>query len=371
LVLVGVLFCVTAGFRPAGITDGGTLPVVVGPGSRADLVDTPPPTVSARAALLLDADSRQVLYSHGEAAPLPPASTTKLMTALLAAESGRYFEPVTVEAGDLVGGSSMGLAAGETLNLRDLLDGLLLTSGNDAAQAVARHLGARLPGTGRPVARFVARMNSRAAELGLRATRFRNPDGLDDSGHEMSAADLATLALAALRQPVIAQIVATPATTVRSSRRTYALRSTNQLFGRMPGVLGVKTGTTDAAGECLVALVERGGHRLLAIVLGSGDRYADTTALVDWGFAAHRWVVPPAVLAEAAAPPGWVAALASGPPVAVSAAQVHFVEYRLRLNRPGQTPGGALDVMVFERRIASRPLVMAPLGQTVRPAPGW
>ncbi|MCC6627892.1 MAG: D-alanyl-D-alanine carboxypeptidase [Chloroflexi bacterium] len=371
LALVGLLFCVTAGFRPAGLTDGGTVPVVLPPARQADLVEPSPPTVDARAALLLDADSRQVLFTHDAGVPLPPASTTKLMTALLVAESGRYFDPVTVEAADLVGGSSMGLAAGETLNVRDLLDGLLLASGNDAAYALARHLGARLPGTSRPVARFVARMNVRAGELGLRDTRFRNPEGLDEAGHVMSAADLATLALAALRQPVIAQIVATPATTVRSSRRSYALRSTNQLFGRLPGVLGVKTGTTDAAGECLVALVERDGHRLLVVVLGSSDRYTDTTALIEWGFDTHRWLTPPAALADAAAPPGWVAALVPAPAIVVPAAQVQFIDYRLRLNRPGQTPGGALDVMMFERRIASRPLAMAPLGQTIRPAPGW
>ena len=371
LLLVALVFVVTAGFRPAGLTDGGLPPSVL-TASAADAVAGPAPApVGARAAVLLDYASGQVLFEQRAAEPLPPASTTKLMTALLAAESGRYFDPVTIEAADLVGGSSMGLSAGETINLRDLLDGLLIVSGNDAARAIARHLGARLPGTDRPVARFVARMNARAAELGLRATTFRNPEGLDEPGHRMSARDLATLALAALRQPVIAQIVATPATTVRSSKRAYALRATNQLLGRYPGALGVKTGTTDAAGECLVALVEQDGHRLLAVVLGSADRYADATALVEWGFGQHHWLTIPEARADAAAPPGWVANLAPGPPVVAPAAQVQFVEYRLRLTMPGQAPGGSVEVVLFDRTLARRPVAVAPLGRSTRPQPGW
>ena len=337
----------------------------------AVIAEPPRPAVGARAALLVDADFGQTLFEQGATEPLPPASTTKLMTALLAVESGRYFDPVTIEAADLIGGSSMGLTAGETLNLRDLLDGLLIASGNDAAYAVARHLGAREPGPGRPVARFVARMNARAAELGMRGATFRNPEGLDEPGHLMSAVDLALLARAALRQPVIAQIVATPATTVRSSKRAYALRSTNLLLGSFPGAIGVKTGTTDAAGECLVALVERDGRRLLSVLLGSGDRYAETVGLIEWGFANHRWVELPPALAESAAPRGWVASLAPGPPVAVPATQVQFIDYRLRLTPPGHAPGGTVAMLLFERTLAERPIALAPLGRTTRSRPGW
>jgi D-alanyl-D-alanine carboxypeptidase (penicillin-binding protein 5/6) len=369
--LTVALFIATAGFRPAGLTDGGAPPAVVANAAANAIAEPPRPTVGARAALLIDADSGQPLFEQRATEPLPPASTTKLMTALLAAESGRYFEPVTVETADLVGGSSMGLTAGETLNLRDLLDGLLIASGNDAAYAVARHLGARQPGPGRPVARFVARMNARAAELGMRGASFRNPEGLDEPGHLMSAADLALLARAALRQPVIAQIVATPATTVHSSKRAYALRSTNLLLGDLPGALGVKTGTTDAAGECLVALVERDGRRLLSVLLGSGDRYVETTNLMGWGFTHHRWIEAPPALAESAAPPGWVASLAPGPAVAVPAAQVQFVEHRLRLSPPGHAPGGTISVLLFERTLAERSVVLSPLGRTTRPRPGW
>ena len=141
-------FVATAGFRPAGLTDGETPPAVVTNAAAAVIAEPPRPAVGARAALLVDADSGQTLFEQGATEPLPPASTTKLMTALLAVESGRYFDPVTIEAADLVGGSSMGLTAGETLNLRDLLDGLLIASGNDAAYAVARHLGDARAGAG-------------------------------------------------------------------------------------------------------------------------------------------------------------------------------------------------------------------------------
>ena len=211
-------------------------------------------------------------------------------------------------------------------------------------------------------------MNARAAELGMRGATFRNPEGLDEPGHLMSAADLALLARAALRQPVIAQIVATPATTVRSSKRAYALRSTNLLLGSFPGAIGVKTGTTDAAGECLVALVERDGRRLLSVLLGSGDRYAETVGLIEWGFANHRWVELPPALAESAAPRGWVASLAPGPPVAVPATQVQFIDYRLRLTPPGHAPGGTVAMLLFERTLAERPIALAP--SAARPGRG-
>lgn len=371
LALVALVFVLTTGFRPVGLIDGGTPPAVVTAARAEAVAESPQPAVSARGAILIDAASGQVLFAEHTTERLAPASTTKLMTALLAVESGRYFDSVTIAGSDLVGGSSMGLTAGETITFRDLLDGLLIVSGNDAANAIARYLGARLPGSGKPVARFVARMNARAAELGLRGTTFKNPEGLDAPGHLVTTADLATLALAALREPVIAQIVATPAATVHSNKRTYTLRSTNLLLGRMPGALGVKTGTTDAGGECLVALVERDGRRLLAVVLGSADRYADATTLIEWGFGQHQWLTIPAALADAAAPPGWTANLVAGPPVAVPSAQVQFVEYRLRLNPPGVAPGGTLDVVLFERTIATRPVALAPLGRTVRPRPGW
>ena len=370
LVLAALLLLLTTGFRPPGlVVDEGTVTVATARDVQA-IVAPDTPELDARAAMLVDNASGQVLFARREHERLPPASTTKLMTALLAVETGRYFDRVTVEPADLVGGSRMGLVAGETLSVRELLDGLLVASGNDAANALARHFGARLRGPGGPVARFVAGMNARADSLGLRNTAFRNPEGFDMSGHYSSAADLATLAQAALRQPVIAQIVGTPAVTITGRQRTYTLRTTNRLLAAYPGTLGVKTGTTDAAGECLIALVERDGRRLLAVVLGSDDRYADTTALLDWGFTRHHWLEPPAGLAEAAARAGFSASLAPGPPVAVPATQLQFVAYELRLPPPGQPAEATLAILLFDRPVATRTVVLYPLGRTRRPLPG-
>jgi D-alanyl-D-alanine carboxypeptidase (penicillin-binding protein 5/6) len=370
LLLVGLLLIVPTGYRPAGLSDGGSPEVTLSLDDIEQLLNPAGPAIEARAAMLLDDASGQVLYAHQAADRLAPASITKLMTALLVVERGRYFDQVTIEAADLVGGSTMGLARGETLTVRDLLDGALVGSGNDAAYALARHAGARLPGPGQPLTRFVGAMNARASQLGLADTAFRNPAGFDAEGHYSTARDLALLARAALRQPVIAQIVATHTATVQATQRTYTLRNTNQLIGVMPGALGVKTGTTDDAGECLIALVERDGHRLLSVVLGSADRYADTTAVIDWGFAGHRWLHPPAALVETATPAGWSASLATGSPVVVPVAQVQFIRYRVDLTLVGR-PGGELVTSVFDRVVARRSILLSPLGRTVRPQPGW
>jgi D-alanyl-D-alanine carboxypeptidase (penicillin-binding protein 5/6) len=371
LALLGLLYCLTAGFRPAGLV-ADELPTTIATRRAVEALGTRTlPRVEAQAATLVDATTGQVLFAQAADEPLPPASTTKLMTALLVVETGRYFDEVRIMPADLVGGSSMGLVAGEVMSVRALLDGLLIRSGNDAAAALARHVGASLPGPGAPVERFVARMNARADELGLRHTFFRNPEGLDMAGHRMSAADLATLARVALEQPVIAQIVATPETTVRGARQTYVLRNSNELLMKYPGALGVKTGTTNAAGECLVALVERDGRRLLSVVLGSSDRYADSIALLDWGFAAHRWIEPPAGLAALAAPPGYSASLALGPPVVVPVEQVQFITYEVQPPPPGRLAETVLTIRVFDRQIATRAVVIYPLGRTKRPLPGW
>jgi D-alanyl-D-alanine carboxypeptidase (penicillin-binding protein 5/6) len=175
-------------------------------------------------------------------------------------------------------GSRMGLVAGETLTVRDLLYGLLLPSGNDAAVALAEHVAGS-------EAAFVRLMNEAAAELGLRGTRFTNAHGNDEPGETTSAADLVLMVRAVLAYPLLAQIVATPS--VQTAGR--ALTNTNELLGVYRGADGVKTGTTDLAGECLVASVTRDGHRLLTVVLGSQDRYADTRALLDFVDRGWRW----------------------------------------------------------------------------------
>ncbi len=248
---------------------------------------TPPlPLLSAAAALVEDLDTGRLLYTREPDAPRPPASLVKMMTALLAARLLPLDEVLTVPTGVAsvglaVGGTAMGLSPGERLTVRQLLYGLLLPSGNDAAYTLAQAMGGSQSG-------FAALMNAQARTLGLRHTRFQQGIGLDEAGQYSSAADLAVLAAALLRVPRLAAIVRTPAYIIPATadHATYTLHDTNQLLGVYPGVYGVKTGTTPAAGQCLVAALRTPhGHHVLAVVLGSADRYADARLLLDYAIA--------------------------------------------------------------------------------------
>jgi D-alanyl-D-alanine carboxypeptidase (penicillin-binding protein 5/6) len=274
------------------------------------------------------------------------ASTTKIMTALLALERGNLNQVVTVDvnAADMPDSSVMGLSPGERLTLRDLLYGLLLPSGNDAARQIARTIAGSEPA-------FVDLMNRRAAELGLADTHYANPHGLDAPGHYTSAADLAKLARIALRNPTFAQIVATQQKTVKG-RATYDLHSTNPLLGQ-PGVEGVKTGHTDLAGACLVAAVRRDGHRVITVVLNSPDYSAEALALAYYAFAAYAWPTlslpaSPFDLGSSAGAPRL--GLAQPPPVVLPAWEVPYL-------RADIAPGGK------EARfsVAGSPIATVPL----------
>ena len=237
-----------------------------------------PPPVTSRAVLLYDVDADRVLMAQNATLALPPASLTKLLTALMILEEGNLDAKVQIQRGDLAPGASMGLQAGEVLTVEQLLWGLLIPSGNDAAMALARHSA----GT---VDVFVQRMNIRAQELGLEQTHFANPHGLDAPGHTSSAQDLLTLAKLNLQYPLFREIVATRSTTVAG----HLLNNTNRLLSTFPGADGIKTGTTDAAGQCLVASITRGGHQVIAIVLGSGDRYGEVEAIYRRYQENYRW----------------------------------------------------------------------------------
>jgi D-alanyl-D-alanine carboxypeptidase (penicillin-binding protein 5/6) len=270
----------SAGFGPPVMTDGGYPPLRLGPDEVAGLTAVKqPPELTAKSALLVDQDSGQTLFALHPDDPLPPASTAKLMTALLVLQQGNLDDVVTISpAAAATPGSRMGLTAGETLTVRELLYGLLLPSGNDAAVALAEHIAGS-------EADFVDLMNRQAASLGLNATYFTGPHGMDADGQTSSAADLLTVAQAALEYPLFAEIVATPSVEVGG----MALTNTNELLGAYPGADGIKTGTSDAGGECLVASVTRQGHRVLGIVLGSQDRYADMRAMLDFAGRSWRW----------------------------------------------------------------------------------
>jgi D-alanyl-D-alanine carboxypeptidase len=224
--------------------------------------------VTATAFLVYDMNNGRVVLARNSATPLAPASLTKLMTALLVFERADLEATVTIEPRDLLGDATMGLVQGEEVTVTDLLWGLLVPSGNDAAMALAHHVGGSIGG-------FVDLMNARAAELGLKQSHFVNPHGLDALGHVSSASDLAVVTQALWSYPLFRAIVGTASIT----QAGHALVNTNAWLTMFPGVTGVKTGTTDAAGECLIATVESDGRTLLLVVLGSTERYRDAERL--------------------------------------------------------------------------------------------
>ncbi len=229
----------------------------------------------ASAAVLMDAGSGRVLWEHNAREPRLIASTTKLMTALVALESGhRLDEAVTIQP-EWAGaeGSSIYLKPGETLRLETLLYGLLLRSGNDAALAAAGYCG----GT---VEDFVARMNEKAAALGMTDSRFSNPSGLDDPEHRASARDLALLARACLANETLAEILSTRSVTLEGRQFT----NHNKLLWRYEGCVGLKTGFTKKAGRTLVSAAARDGLTLICVTLNDPDDWADHAALLDYGF---------------------------------------------------------------------------------------
>ncbi len=235
-----------------------------------------PPRLAAHAAILLENTTGTVLYALHENTPRAPASITKIMTALLALETGRLDDIVTVSrkaAG--VTGSSAHLFTGQKIRMEDLLYGMLLRSGNDAAVAVAEHLAGS-------VSAFAQLMNERAKELGAVHTRFANPHGLDAPDHYSTAFDLAMLARVALLYPKFASIVG--ATSYFYDERDVTWQNTNRLLWSYPGAEGIKTGTTGQAGPSLAAAASRGDMQLITVVLGSSRRWQDTVNLFEYGF---------------------------------------------------------------------------------------
>lgn len=235
------------------------------------------PNVSATAYVLMDADSGRVLASHNETQELAIASTTKIMTAIVALEHSRMSDVVTVKREHLREGSSMYLAEGEQLTMEALLYGLMLPSGNDAAECIADYCGG-----GTEI--FVRWMNEKAAALGMTHTAFVNPSGLDAAGHHSCAIDMARLMAYAMTVPAFAQIVSARTATVG----TRTMTNHNKLLGSVEGCIGGKTGYTGGAGRTLVSCTERDGLRLVAVTLHDGSDWADHAALYDYGFAAYR-----------------------------------------------------------------------------------
>jgi D-alanyl-D-alanine carboxypeptidase (penicillin-binding protein 5/6) len=245
-----------------------------------------PPQIFAHAAIVLS-DFNQVLYAYNEHLRAPQASTTKMMTAIVAVRYGDLNMQVHVEESDLVGESTMGLEAGETLSLHDLLYGLLLPSGNDAATAIARAVGYQPGDTSadQSIGHFIALMNQTAQEYGLQDTHFVTPHGLDADNHYSSAYDLAHILRAALNYPTIREIMQTRSYNAAG----HDLYNGDHLFEMRDDVLGGKTGFTDAAGFCLAGAAKQGNRFAIAVVMNDdGDNWViDTSNLLDYGLAAE------------------------------------------------------------------------------------
>ncbi len=239
-----------------------------------------PPHISAQAAILVDERTGAILYEKNAFMQKDPASITKMMTALLVIEQGHLHRVVTVspQAASTIG-SSMHIRARQRYTVMDLLRGLLLRSGNDAAVALAET-------DAGSVQRFVAEMNIKAQELGAFNTAFENPNGLTAPGHYSSAYDLSVIARAALDLPTFRKLVGTREDVVTEERSGNKRRfhNTNQLLYSFPGADGIKTGTTNAAGKCLAASATQGGRQLIAVVLNSPHRFYDASRLLRWGF---------------------------------------------------------------------------------------
>lgn len=245
------------------------------------------PEVSAQSAVVLTADTGAVLFEKDGHTPRPVASTTKIMTALLALEAAQeQGDPLVDITQEMVAveGSSMGLQAGDSISLTGLAAGMLLASGNDAANAAALYLDGSLES-------FAARMNQRAAALGMEDTHFVTPSGLDGEdaqglAHLSTAYDMALLARAALEDQAFRQLCSSPSLAVEFAEPVKRVTYTNhnKLLAQYQGCVGVKTGFTKEAGRCLVSAAERDGALLIAVTLNAPNDWQDHTALLDYGF---------------------------------------------------------------------------------------
>lgn len=268
------------GFRPpASLGSGSTADPATGAlyaGSVGIAGRPAEPRVVASAAAVVDGDSGSLLWGKDPHVAFAPASMTKIMTALVALEQGSLDRILTsdVDATTMVGDSVMGLHRGEHLTLRDLLYGLLVPSGDDAAVVIAR-------GVAGDDASFVAQMNLESIRLGLTETHFVNPHGLDADGHLSSPYDLIEIARAAMHFPFFRQVVATKQI-VLTGQWTYDLTNTNYFLGRRPDVIGVKTGTTDRALHAITIADDVDGHLFFVTVMHTPDYVPDATALLDY-----------------------------------------------------------------------------------------
>lgn len=252
----------------------------------------PSPSLTAHSALIMDKDSSVILFSKNKDLLVLPASTVKLMTALVALDY--YSLNKILQVGKLeVWGQTMGLQEGEEITVENLLKGLLIASANDAALVLAQNYPGGLSG-------FVAMMNQKAAHFNLQRTYFANPTGIDSNKEGKiladfsytTALDLARLMVLAIKTPPLLEIMEKKEEIVTdvTGKIIHKLLNINQLLGKIEGLKGGKTGWTEEAGECLVSYIERDGRGIIIVVLGSKDRFGETAHLAEWAFSNFHWI---------------------------------------------------------------------------------
>jgi D-alanyl-D-alanine carboxypeptidase (penicillin-binding protein 5/6) len=262
----------TMGLGPARLTDGDWPQRPLERRQIAALRETPFPDLTAAAVLAVNTTTGRILYARNEHERRSPASLTKIITAIVAVERGDLDRKIIIKKEDLAVYSMIGMQIADEYTLHDLIYILLIPSDNAAAMAIARTL------AGGDAKTFVGWMNEKVAEWGLQDTHFTNPHGFDAEGNYTSAYDMALIALRAMHYPWFAEMVGS----VQKDVANWRLRSTNQMLSSYPGAVGIKTGTEVLAGECLITLVRRPEGEYLTVVLGSRERYQDSTRLLDY-----------------------------------------------------------------------------------------
>lgn len=240
-----------------------------------------PPKINSREAIIFDRKSKAIIYGKNVNQKRAMASTTKVMTAIVALEKGNLNDTIEVsKKAASINGSKLGLKTGDKISLKDLLYGLLLRSGNDAAIQIALHLGGSIEG-------FAQMMNDKANELGLKNTHFVTPHGLDNENHYTTVYELALLTDYALNNKEFAKIVSTKQTVITINSKPVTINNTNELLGNLEGVNGVKTGFTNNAGRCLITSITRNNFSIITIVLGADTkkfRTKDSIELIEYNY---------------------------------------------------------------------------------------
>lgn len=260
---------------------------------KAETAALPEPVINARAAILVEASTGRILYEKNADVVNHPASMTKMMTCILALETGKADDRIVISNFAMeTSYHELEFKTGEVLSLGELLEGMMLLSDNVAATAIAENLA---PTYGS----FIELMNRRAKELGLQNTHFVNPHGLTDDLHYSTARDMMKIARCGWSKPAFRNLVGEQTGLVEWSKPTWRkdwVENTNELLNEYPGMVGIKTGWTEAAGGCLASAAERNGVTLIAIVMNAesvSERFADTRKLMDYGFSAVKGVKGP------------------------------------------------------------------------------